>query len=150
MLKKNATDQLFGSFFGQNGAAADHVDGGTSRFDRNGVIYQAICANCKSFGNVPFPTTPGVWSPTNPTADACNLAMVKIAFNLAGVGSAVHTSIEGRNGDTTGCVPLTVDFRDTILNAVSYEWNFGDGTPQETTTTANNVTYLYTALAITG
>ena len=135
VLKKNATDQLFGSFFGQTGAAADHVDGGTSRFDRNGVIYQAICANCKSFGNVPFPTTPGVWSPNNPTADACNLAMVKIAFNLAGVGSGVQSTIDGRNGDTTGCVPLTVQFRDTILNAVSYEWNFGDGTPQQTTST---------------
>lgn len=145
VLKKNATDQLFGSFFGQNGAAADHVDGGTSRFDRNGVIYQAICANCKSFGNVPFPTTPGVWSPNNPTADACNLAMVKIAFNLAGVASGVQTSIDGRNGDTTGCVPLTVDFRDTVLNAVSYEWLFGDGTPQETTTTANN-SHTYTQI----
>ena len=145
VLKKNASDQLFGSFFGQNGAAADHVDGGTSRFDRNGVIYQAICANCKSFGNVPFPTTPGVWSPNNPTADACNLAMVKIAFNLAGVGSGVQSSIEGVNGDTTGCVPLTVDFRDTVLNAVSYEWQFGDGSPQQTTTTAN-ISHTYNAI----
>jgi gliding motility-associated-like protein len=31
--------------------------------------------------------------------------------------------------DTTGCVPLTVKIRDTILNAKSYEWNFGDGSP---------------------
>jgi hypothetical protein len=44
VLKKNATSQLFGSFFGENAAAGvpDHVDGGTSRFDANGVIYQAM------------------------------------------------------------------------------------------------------------
>ena len=38
----------------------DHVDGGTSRFDQNGVIYQAICANCG--GGAAFPTTPGAWA----------------------------------------------------------------------------------------
>ena len=36
--------------------------------------------------------------------------------------------------DSSGCVPLTVDFNDTIKNAVSYEWNFGDGSTQITTT----------------
>ena len=38
----------------------DHVDGGTSRFDENGVIYQAICANCGK--SVAFSGTPGAWS----------------------------------------------------------------------------------------
>src|SRR5206468_9917609 len=35
VLKKNATAQLYGSFFGQDGGFTDHVDGGTSRFDQN-------------------------------------------------------------------------------------------------------------------
>jgi len=38
VLEKNANSQLFGSFFGQDGGFADHVDGGTSRFDDNGII----------------------------------------------------------------------------------------------------------------
>jgi hypothetical protein len=47
VLEKNATSQLYGSFFGQNGGQyGEHVDGGTSRFDANGVIYQSLCANC--------------------------------------------------------------------------------------------------------
>ena len=53
VLKKDAASQLFGSFFGENnapGAGCDHVDGGTSRFDRNGKIYQAICGNCNING----------------------------------------------------------------------------------------------------
>lgn len=144
VLRKDATSQLYGSFFGQNGGAADHVDGGTSRFDKDGVIYQAICANCKYGGVVPFPTTPGAWSPgpVNPSPQ-CNLAMVKIAFNLAGVGTGIQSAIKGVPRDSAGCVPLTVDFSDTVLQAVSYEWNFGDGTPQVTTTTPN-ISHTYT------
>ena len=33
-------------YFGQDGGYGEHVDGGTSRYDQQGVIYQAICANC--------------------------------------------------------------------------------------------------------
>jgi hypothetical protein len=46
VLSKNAQSQLYGSYFGENGGLGEHVDGGTSRFDQNGVIYQSICANC--------------------------------------------------------------------------------------------------------
>ena len=62
VLKKDAVSQLYGSFFGQNGAQlGDHVDGGTSRFDRDGVIYQAICASCGNTNR--FPTDPpDVWA----------------------------------------------------------------------------------------
>lgn len=150
VLKKNATAQLFGSFYGednskqQGSGGADHVDGGTSRFDRNGVIYQAICANCKGFGTIPFPTTPGVWFPTNPS-DNCNLVMVKIAFNLSGVAGGVQSAINGVPRDTAGCVPLTVDFTDTVQNAQSYEWNFGDGSPQISTITPDT-SHTYTAI----
>ncbi|WP_018614508.1 gliding motility-associated C-terminal domain-containing protein [Segetibacter koreensis] len=124
VLERNAAGQLYGSFFGQVGGLGEHVDGGTSRFDRNGVIYQALCANCGR--DVPFPTTPGVWSPSNGST-RCNLAAVKIAFNLAGVASSVRASINGVISDTSGCVPLTVDFTDTLASAKKYVWNFGDG-----------------------
>jgi len=55
--------------------------------------------------------------------------MLKIAFNLAGVASGVQSAINGVPRDSSGCIPLTVDFADTVRNAVSYEWNFGDGSP---------------------
>jgi gliding motility-associated-like protein len=118
---------LFASFFGQDGGLADHVDGGTSRFDANGVIYQAICANCG--GGVAFPTTPGAYAPVKPPQALCNLAMVKIAFNLSGVGSKVESAIGGVPRDTAGCVPLPVVFTDQVRNAIQYIWNFGDGSP---------------------
>lgn len=133
VLAKNAQSQLYGSFFGQNGGYGEHVDGGTSRFDQNGVIYQAICANCSS-PKPQFPTTPGAWSQQN-GSNGCNLAAVKIAFNLAGVGAGLQASINGVPRDTSGCVPLTVDFTDTLAQGKQYIWDFNDGSPAVTTTT---------------
>ncbi|HEU4472119.1 MAG TPA: PKD domain-containing protein [Flavisolibacter sp.] len=146
VLQKNATAILYGSFFGQNSAVlGDHVDGGTSRFNSEGVIYQAICASCSN--NNPFPTTPGAFAVTKPTSANCNLAMVKIAFNLAGVGSSVQSLIGGVPRDTAGCVPLTVDFIDTIGQAQFYEWDFGDNTGQIVTNTPNT-SHTYTSVGV--
>jgi len=141
VMKKDAVSQLYGSFFGEtNHGGCDHVDGGTSRFDQNGVIYEAICANCRGLDpNAVFPTTPGAWATKNPaTANGgCNLALVKIAFNLAGVKAGILSTINGVPRDSAGCVPLTVDFSDTIHNAVSWLWDFGDGSPQIKTSVPN-------------
>jgi gliding motility-associated-like protein len=146
VLKRNATSQLYGSFFGQNGGGiGDHVDGGTSRFDKNGIIYQAICASCGNTGS--FPTTPGAWATSKPGAANCNLALVKIDFDLSGVRSGIQSWINGKPRDTAGCVPLTVEFRDTVQNAVRYEWNFGDGSlPAIVSTTQPVITHQFTAV----
>ncbi|NNV53831.1 DUF7948 domain-containing protein [Limnovirga soli] len=136
VLEKNALSQLYGTFYGNIDNVpdvGDHVDGGTSRFDKEGVIYQAMCANCNKAGV--FPTTPGVWGPTNPanTGAECNEAAVKIAFELAGVGSGIRPTIHGKVRDTSGCLPLTVDFRDTIATGKIFVWSFNDGSPDQTT-----------------
>jgi len=148
VLKKNATDILYGSYFGIAGGLPDHVDGGTSRFDQNGVIYQGICASCTQLSG--FPTTSNAWARVKPASASCNLAMVKIEFNLAGVGAGVQSSINGVPRDTAGCVPLTVDFTDTIANAVSYEWHFNyvPGNPPDLTTTVPNASWTYTAVGL--
>lgn len=147
VLKKDASALLYGSFFGQDGGTGEHVDGGTSRFDEQGAIYQAICANCDGSNRFPitnaFPTTPGVWSTVNPAARSggCNLAAVKIAFNFAGVSAGPKAFI-GNSPDSIGCAPATFEFRDTVMNAKSYIWNYGDGTI-DTSTNATSVTHQY-------
>ncbi|HVW61544.1 MAG TPA: PKD domain-containing protein, partial [Puia sp.] len=147
VLQRNAASQLYGSFFGQNGGAfGDHVDGGTSRFDKEGVIYQSVCANCYGPAGI-FPTTSGVVSSRNGTGDAaCNEAAVKIAFNFAGISGGLKLSLKGR-GDSLGCVPLTVTLQDTVRRAKSYIWNFGDG-GGDTATTDYAVTHTYTAVGV--
>ncbi|MEO6252040.1 MAG: PKD domain-containing protein [Ferruginibacter sp.] len=142
VLEKNAQSQLFGSHFGQNGSVGDHVDGGTSRFDANGVIYQAICG-CGSGGTL-FPTTPGAWSRTNNSpSGGCNLAAVKIEMNFAGIGASVKATIDGVV-DTIGCVPLTIRFTDTLAKGKMYIWDYGDGSPRDITFAPNNsVSHTY-------
>jgi len=149
VLEKNATSQLYGSFFGENDPQGptpfgDHVDGGTSRFDSRGYIYQAICANCGK--SVPFPGTPGSWSPTNQAGGPapgglCNLGMLKIEMDFTGVRAALQVLINNVPNDTTGCVPLTVQFRDTAKKGKLFYWDFGDGTGD--TTTVPNTSHFY-------
>ncbi|MBC6490325.1 PKD domain-containing protein [Flavihumibacter stibioxidans] len=156
VIKRNASELLYATFFGQTGNFSEHVDGGTSRFDQNGVIYQAMCANCysPSLGSPRprFPITPGAWCCSSGYSGAdgtdngaeCNLAALKIAFNFAGVGAGVSAAINGVY-DTSGCVPLKVTLSDTIRNAQSYEWNFGDGSP-DFPTTGSSVDHIFNAV----
>lgn len=152
VLKRDASQQLFGSFFGEfnrANAGCDHVDGGTSRFDRNGVIYQAICANCNLdiAGRPLFPTTAGAWATTNNAGGAgCNLGMLKFDLQLAGVDGEIRSALGG--SAARGCVPLTMNFIDSIGNAVSYEWyfNYVPGNPPDLVTTVPSSTFTYNTI----
>jgi gliding motility-associated-like protein len=148
VMQKNASSLLYGTFFGENDnsrSISEHVDGGTSRYDAQGIIYQAICANCsgpQATGR--YPTTPGSWAPVNGAGDnGCNEAAVKIAFDFAGVAAGLKASVNGRSGDTSGCIPMDTQLMDTIRNAKSYIFNYGDGTP-DTATTSYVVYHTYT------
>jgi gliding motility-associated-like protein len=151
VLKKDAASQLFGTHFGEFGGLGDHVDGGTSRFDENGIIYQAVCANCSGrFYHPPavFPITTGVVAPKNPS-DGCNEAAVKIEMDFAGVGAQVQASINGDTKDTVGCIPLTVNFKDLLHKGVTYYWNFNSAANPggvDLTTTTPSAVYTFTTV----
>jgi len=83
VLAKGARELLYATYFGGS-RTADHVDGGTSRFDKKGVIYQSVCASCPpGLSNEheisDFPTTPNSYSPLN-KSPRCSNATFKIAF----------------------------------------------------------------------
>lgn len=141
VMKRDALGILYGSFYGGDGLL-EHVDGGTSRFDQNGVIYQAICASCQLHQGpaIRFPTTPGAYY-TGYTTN-CNLGSLKIAFNLDGVRAGFTTQERRRNY----CVPANIQFIDTTgVTAQSWTWNFGDGSP-EVVTTVPNTSHSYPAV----
>ncbi|QOR76405.1 MAG: PKD domain-containing protein [Thermoflavifilum sp.] len=137
VLKRNSASVLYASYWGGPGIW-EHVDGGTSRFDPRGVIYEAVCGGCDGSSNEPV--TPGVWSPVNRSKN-CNEVALKIAFNLSGV----HIGLKAEHGDTSGCVPFTVEIADTAGLARQYVWDFGDGTPQVRTTQSSQ-RHTYTAV----
>lgn len=122
---------LYASFFGGNTSAGsgEHVDGGTSRFDKDGVVYQAVCAGCGGLSS--FPTTPGVWSPNN-GSNNCNLGVFKIEFNLAGI--AANFVPEDSKGlpisSIIVCAPADIHFdnKTKTTSQTTFLWDFGDGT----------------------
>lgn len=107
----------------------EHVDGGTSRFDRRGRVYQSVCAGCQNHDD--FPTTPGAWSATN-NSSGCNNAVLKIDFDAP-------LTIAAFLAPDTVCAPLSVAFTNLSSGATGYLWSFGDGQ----TSTAASPTHTY-------
>ena len=142
VLKKDALSLKYATYFGGVASSYNHVDGGTSQFDKQGRIYHAVCGACggNDFG---FTTTPGVWSTTNNSSN-CNLAAFKFELN----------SIESIIGNIAPiiCMPNPVVFTNNSLNGNFYVWNFGDGTNSFDENPTHNYTspgnYIISLIAI--
>jgi gliding motility-associated-like protein len=120
---------LYGSYLG-GAAAEEHVDGGTSRFDKNGVVYQSVCGGCG--GNSDFPVTPTAWSTQNLSSN-CNNLIFKFDFELLPEAQFTTT-------DLMGCADYQVTFQNTSPSSDSYFWDFGNG---DTTSTVYSPTIIY-------
>ena len=152
VLQKNASALWYASFFGGDNGSQEHVDGGTSRFDKSGVIYQAICEGCAVSAstnwqpNSDMPTTPSAWSTTN-KSNNCNNALVKYKFDLNQTIAVLST-----NPTSTGCAPFTANFTNQSTNAIHYHWYFGDGNTSASVNTSHTYTtpgtYTITLIAI--
>jgi len=136
VLAPNMSNILFGSYFG-GALSHEHVDGGTSRFDKNGIIYQSVCAGCTN--NDDFPVTPGAW-PNNGSnvnySSNCNNGVFKIDFQLNSAVANISAST------ISGCMPLTVNFTNNSTIGHAYLWDFG---ANDTTSTIFNPIKTFTA-----
>jgi gliding motility-associated-like protein len=117
VLKDDASALVYATFMGGN-ISHEHVDGGTSRFDKKGVAYQSVCAGCGS--NDDFPTTPGAVSNTNNSTN-CNNAVFKFNLDLP-LCLADFTF-------PNACVNVPVSFTNQSTSVLSptYQWFFGGG-----------------------
>jgi gliding motility-associated-like protein len=122
VIKRNFEDTLYASYIG-GASASEHVDGGTSRFDKNGVVYQSVCGGCGGFSD--FPTTPGAWSSQNLSSN-CNNLIFKFDFQLIPVADFIPDQ-------TVGCANFTVQFENFSSEEDSYLWDFGNGILDSTT-----------------
>lgn len=118
VLEDDASGVVYGSYFGSP-TASEHVDGGTSRFDRKGKVYQAICAGCGGDDNMPIVPANAVSDLNN---NSCNLGVFKMDFNLPIVLADFEV-------DPIGCAPYLANITNTSLsqNYTTFEWDFGDG-----------------------
>lgn len=146
VLSPNAASLLYATYFG-GASSLEHVDGGTSRFDKKGIIYQSVCAGCG--GNDDFPVTPGSWPYTSPIYNPltpgvpstginmnsnCNNGVFKFDFQvpLAEANFTVN--------QFSGCAPLTVTFDNQSSPGTTFLWNFGAG---DTTSSVVNPTRTF-------
>ncbi|MBK9175208.1 MAG: gliding motility-associated C-terminal domain-containing protein [Flavobacteriales bacterium] len=131
VLSPEALALNYATFFG-GGTSAEHVDGGTSRFDKNGTVYHAVCAGCGSQND--FPTSPGAWSNTNNSFN-CNLGVFK--FDLSPTQAII-----GISGPSTICTGASAQFTNSSVGGTDYLWSFGDGSPNST---AQAPAHIFTA-----
>lgn len=110
----------------------DHVDGGTSRFDKKGNIYQAVCASCGACQSFPiYPgedADPSAWSTTNNSSN-CNNAVIRFKFDNPALVADFYW-------DNDSCHNEIVQFTNTsqtVSDKPIYRWTFGDGTSSDET-----------------
>ena len=141
VLLHNADSLLYATYFGDPGAR-EHVDGGTSRFDKLGIVYQSVCAGCAAFAdsngpqnNFPlFPTPdgdPNTYPQSNMSGN-CNNGVFK--FDLA--------TLEAKFTNELECLPNTITFYNQTEGGVDYLWKFGDDSTFFTLTT-DSVSHTY-------
>jgi len=134
VVRGDFDSQLYGTYFG-GARAGEHVDGGTSRFDKNGVVYQSVCGGCGSFSD--GITTSGAWSEFN-LSDNCNNLVFKFDFELI-------PNAEFLVDQNIGCVDFAVTFDNFSSASDSYLWDFGNG---DTTSVIFNPTVIYDTVGV--
>lgn len=137
-LDVDANDLVYATFFGEQHVSnhaysgGDHVDGGTSRFDRMGTLYQAACASCGS--NDEFPITTGAYGQHN-NSNNCNNAIFRL-------GVSEDFPVADFSTPAAICAPPGNATFSNSGRGDSFVWDFGDGTTQ-TTPTATPVSHTY-------
>jgi len=118
VFDENMTLMEYATFFG-GGTSSEHVDGGTSRFDRKGVIYQSVCAGCGSNDDFPIFPSDAVSSTNN--SSNCNNGVFKFDFQLP-------LTVADFLVPPTACVNVPLQFLNTSTWNDTNFWDFDDGT----------------------
>lgn len=134
VLSENASDIIYGTYFG--GSISDeHVDGGTSRFDKNGIVYQSVCAGCG--GNNDFPIYPADAVSATNNSSRCNNGVFKLSLDQ-------EMNVADFQLDSVNCASNTAYFTNlsSPMTGSTFEWNFGDGN----TSSETNPSHTYADL----
>jgi hypothetical protein len=125
VLTSDASKFLYGTYLGGS-QSATHVDGGTSRFDKKGIVYHAVCAGCGGHSDFPAVNVP-VAHQTN-RSDNCNNAVFK--FDLSTLKAKLQTNSVDLDmpGITNVCWPDPIVFQNKSIGGQTFEWQMGDGT----------------------
>ncbi len=128
VFSKDLQARIYATYFGATGTASessDHVDGGTSRFDPKGIVYQSVCSSCPGNPNVhqinSFPTTPNAVFTKN-ISPRCSNASFKLDLQKLKYVKAAFVPFPD-----SVCLPKPIQMNNLSLGGKLYYWDFGDG-----------------------
>ena len=131
VLNGDATKLVYSTYLGGN-SSKTHVDGGTSRFDKFGIVYHAVCSGCAASNATgqatsDFPTTARAKSKFNRSTN-CNNAAFK--FDLSSLTARFDTNNLALTmpGFNNVCYPDTIVFENLSTGGRTIVWDFDDGT----------------------
>ena len=91
-LAPDARALEYATFYGSNDPfVGDHVDGGTSRFDPRGVVYQSVCS-CGT-GQWPVPPGANTFNPRQGLGTYCNNAALKFSFEITAAQAGLDQNV---------------------------------------------------------
>ncbi|MDW7694070.1 gliding motility-associated C-terminal domain-containing protein [Flammeovirgaceae bacterium SG7u.111] len=126
VLSPDASELLYGTYLGGPNQGGEHVDGGTCRFDKRGIVYHSVCS-CQDSG---YPTTPGAYATENRSTDGfstrCNNAAFK--FDLSVIEASFETS------DPNICTDAIITFTNTSKGGKEYTWEINGEVVSNTST----------------
>ncbi|MBS1486684.1 MAG: gliding motility-associated C-terminal domain-containing protein [Bacteroidetes bacterium] len=129
VLSQDGKQLLYSTYLGGPDSRT-HVDGGTCRFDKKGVVYHVVCSGCQALNALDkptsdFPTTPNAWSRVNRSMN-CNNAAFK--FDLASLRAIIQTNSVHLNqpGINQICLGDKIVFQNLSIGGQSFTWSFGN------------------------
>lgn len=131
VLGADAKSLIYATYFGSASGRGEHVDGGTSHFDKNGVITHAVCGCMDNQQNY-LKGTPGAYR-TNIGSGNCNNGVMKL--NLLNLKA--NFEFNGR----IEC-PSTLTLFNLSENGEKYVWFFGNG--DSLVSNNSTIRYAYT------
>ncbi|MBS1623120.1 MAG: gliding motility-associated C-terminal domain-containing protein [Bacteroidetes bacterium] len=138
VMKDDASAITYATYFGSS-ISEDHVDGGTSRFDKKGVIYESVCAGCG--GNDSFPTYPANVVSHHNGSHNCNNAIFKMDLDLPLV---IADFQQPPHACDTFDYHFTNQSKIFDSTTTTFKWIFDDGT----TSAQVNPSHTYTTPGI--
>lgn len=121
VLSTDAKELVYGTFFGSSSSRGEHVDGGTCRFNKKGIVYHSVCA-CGDGST--FPTTPNAFSRLNRSSN-CNNAAFKFDVDILTADFDIQDSVS--NSIVEICAPATINFVYQGQGASTFDWQVDNG-----------------------
>ncbi|MEI9919760.1 MAG: PKD domain-containing protein [Bacteroidota bacterium] len=140
VLTGNAQELVYATFLGGT-ISPTHVDGGTSRFDKRGIVYHAVCAGCGRFQN-DFPAYNVPVSRSTNRSPNCSNAAFKFDLSSLRAGLQTNNTKLTMPGFNRLCLPDSIVFQNLSIGGEIFEWNFGDG-PTQTYISRDNIKHYY-------